>query len=68
MLMLQCNISKARDAVKRHLHREMHKLLLRNLGPRVGHAAVFYYGAPSAIVGILALIILLPAQRAHAAS
>jgi len=46
----------------------MHELLLRNLGPRVGHAAVFYYGAASAIVGILALIILLPAQRAHAAS
>ena len=38
------------------------------LWDRVGHTAVFYYGAASAIVGILALMILLPSQRARAAS
>jgi MFS family permease len=38
------------------------------LWDRVGHAAVFYYGVASAIIGILALLLLLPNGRARAAS
>jgi MFS family permease len=37
------------------------------LWDRIGHVAVFYYGAASAIAGIFALLILLPAGRARAA-
>jgi MFS family permease len=38
------------------------------LWDRVGHAAVFYYGVASAVIGILALLILLPNQQRRAAS
>jgi MFS family permease len=38
------------------------------LWDRVGHTAVFYYGVASAIIGIFALLIFLPNQRARAAS
>lgn len=38
------------------------------LWDRVGHTSVFYYGVASAIIGIFALLIFLPNQRARAAS
>jgi MFS family permease len=35
------------------------------LWDRIGHAAVFYYGAVFSIVGIIGLLVLIPGQSKH---